>query len=92
MKDILKDNTAPLFLQIANELGRLRLQGYKPNRLIINKRLEPTFHVYLQENVTEDVFPNMEVLFTSEKFDFSFEEVIEQYKFIKKVKPWAQLE
>lgn len=83
MKQIKRDSKAPLFLQIANELGRLRLQGYKPNRLLINKRLESTLYVHLHQSKLEDIFPNMEVLFTDEKFDFSFEQVIEQFKFIK---------
>lgn len=83
MKEIKRDNDFPLFLQIAQELGRLRLAGYKPNRLLINKRLESTLYVHLHQSKLEDIFPNMEVLFTDEKFDFSFEQVIEQFKLIK---------
>lgn len=79
MKELKRDKNHPLFLQIANELGRLRLRGYKPNRLLINKRFEYDF-------VNVDgliIFNNVEILFTEEKFDFSFEQVIETFKFRK---------
>ena len=79
MKDIKRDNKAPLFLQIAQEYGLLKLAGHKPNRLIINKELKEK----LDPIRFEAMFPELEVLVSDEKFDFSFEQAIEQFKFTK---------
>ena len=78
MKEILKDKTAPLFLQIAQEYGLLKLAGHNPNRLLINKKLIEKIHPI---NINS-VFPELEVLITDESFDFSFEQVIEKYKIV----------
>ena len=78
MKEIKRDKTSPLFLQIAQEYGLLKLAGHKPNRLLINKKLVNKIH---PTNIGS-IFPELEVLTTDEAFDFSFEQVIEKYKFL----------
>ena len=79
MKELKLDNTNPLFLQIAQQYGLLKLAGHKPNRLLLNKKIVKKIHPIK----ISSVFPELELLITDEDFDFSFEQVIETYKFLK---------
>ena len=78
MKELNRDKTSPLFLQIAQEYGLLKRAGHNPNRLLINKNLVKKIHPI---NIGS-IFPELEVLITDESFDFSFEQVFEKYKFL----------